>query len=508
MLSWMFNRQKNAGDGGLDDKASAKLRDLADTVRTIAPETFGSDTGRVQGRAIPRRHVSENNADASALEHAARLSSELDTLDDAEDVPDFDSDVRMDVARRLRRHLTDLSPSERLEMVDEFVSAIANMGDCYRPQVIALIEQELGHTPYMTRQAANRLRQDIQAIGRVSIADYIELLSDSDFLDIMRGRGEFIQTAAERERAELEAAAKARLIEQQAEKEKGGLLNRLLSSDDAPRNVVPMTPHFVEKTTKPKAPENDILGGQNRISRQAQRRIAHFIMASLFDTLVEQGRMRTEVARALRQSVRQRIEKARFENRMLMPSRDRDMDVEIADNEMVDNDVVEATDAKMTIDQYVLDALSRNDDALVVQALAHYAQIRANAVSKILDSGSARAITALAWRAGMTAPAAVVLQISNGIPESAIESPAAGGRFAMAAADMDWYIDFFSDMKPVASRMKVEKESEPAPASSQTAKPTGRTMSRGQALRPRSGRNSGGLEGLVSDRRSKGLKED
>ncbi|MBO6804207.1 MAG: DUF2336 domain-containing protein, partial [Thalassospira sp.] len=201
MLSWMFNRQKNAGDGGLDDKASAKLRDLADTVRTIAPETFGSDTGRVQGRAIPRRHVSENNADASALEHAARLSSELDALDDAEDVPDFDSDVRMDVARRLRRHLTDLSPSERLEMVDEFVSAIANMGDCYRPQVIALIEQELGHTPYMTRQAANRLRQDIQAIGRVSIADYIELLSDSDFLDIMRGRGEFIQTAAERERA-------------------------------------------------------------------------------------------------------------------------------------------------------------------------------------------------------------------------------------------------------------------------------------------------------------------
>ncbi|HAI32028.1 MAG TPA: DUF2336 domain-containing protein, partial [Thalassospira sp.] len=216
MLSWMFNRQKNAGNGGLEDKASEKLRDLADTVRTIAPETFGSETGRAQGRAIPRKHISENNADAAGLEHAARLSSELDALDEAEDAPDFDSDVRMDVARRLRRHLTDLSPSERLEMVDEFVAAIANMGDCYRPQVIALIEQELGHTPYMTRQAATRLRQDIQAIGRVSIADYIELLSDADFLDIMRGRSEFVQTAAERERAELEAAAKARLIEQQA----------------------------------------------------------------------------------------------------------------------------------------------------------------------------------------------------------------------------------------------------------------------------------------------------
>ena len=303
MLSWMFNRQKNAGTEGLDDKASAKLRDLADTVRTIAPDAFGSEAGRSQGRAIPRKNVSEHTAVPAGIEHAARLSSELGALDDADDVPDFDSDVRMDVARRLRRHLTELSPSERLDMVDEFVSAIANMGDCYRAQVILLIEQELGHTPYMTRQAANRLSQDIQAIGRVSIADYIELLSDSDFLDIMRGRGEFVQTAAERERAELQAAAKARLVEQQAEKEKGGLLNRLLSSDDAPRNVVPMTPQFADiAKSKTKAPENDVLGGQSRISRQAQRRIAHFIMASLFDTLVEQGRMRTEVARALRQS--------------------------------------------------------------------------------------------------------------------------------------------------------------------------------------------------------------
>jgi polyhydroxyalkanoate synthesis regulator phasin len=506
----MFNRQKNTGDAGLDDKASAKLRDLADTVRTIAPETFGPDASHAQRRAIPRKQTADSAADAAGLEHAARLSTEIDALDDVDDVPDFDSDVRMDVARRLRRHLTDLSPSERLEMVEEFVAAISNMGDCYRPQVIALIEQELGHTPYMTRQAANRLRQDIQAIGRVSIADYIELLSDSDFLDIMRGRGEFVQTAAERERAEFEAAAKARLIELQAEKEKekGGLFNRLLSSDDAPRNVVPMTPNFAERAAKPKAPENDILGGQNRISRQAQRRIAHFIMASLFDTLVEQGRMRTEVARALRQSVRQRIEKARFESRMPMPSHDSEMDVEIADNEMVENDVIEARDAKMTIDQYVLDALSRNDDALVVQALAHYAQIPANAVSKILDSGSARAITALAWSAGMTAPAAVVLQISNGIPESAIESPAAGGRFAMAAADMDWYIDFFSDMKPVVSRAKVEKDSEPAPAQRQKVRSTIRNPERGFGPRSRSGRNSGGLEGLVSDRRSKGREED
>jgi hypothetical protein len=175
--------------------------------------------------------------------------------------------------------------------------------------------------------------------------------------------------------------------------------------------------------------------------------------------------------------------------------------IDVTDDIMVEDDVQETPSAQMTIDQYVLDALSRNDDALVVQALARYAQIPANAVSKILDSGSARAITALAWRAGMTAPSAVVLQISNGIPESAIESPAAGGRFAMASVDMDWYIDFFSDTKPATSRTRVEKESA-AP------EPQKKPSARHSAMRSRSARNSGGLEGLVSDKRPKGRKED
>ncbi|MCC9622526.1 DUF2336 domain-containing protein [Thalassospira sp. MA62] len=496
MLSWMFNRQKSTSDAGLDDKATAKLRDLADTVRTIAPDAFGADQGRAAGRHIPRKNDAEAHTDFAALEHVAQISGDLALDQDEDAAPDFDSDIRMDVARRLRRHLADLSPSDRLEMVDEFVGAISNMGDCYRPQVISLIEQELGHTPYMTRQAATRLHQDIQAIGRVSISDYVELLSDSDFLDILRGRGEFVVTAARRAKAEQEKAAQARLNAQRAEKEKGGLLNRLLSSDDAPRNVVPLAPRLNDaKDHKPTSSENALLSGQSRISRQAQRRIAHFIMASLFDTLVEQGRMRTEVARALRQSVRQRIEKTRFDNRMPAAT-SQEVPVDVTDDVMETSEPDVASNQQMTIDHYVLDALSRNEDGMVVQALAHYAQLPVVVASKILDSGSARAITALAWRAGMTASSAVVLQLSNGIPESNIEHPAAGGRYALAVTDMDWYIDFFNDMKPTVSHPHTDDGVQDE--KSQKSAPT----------RSRRERNKGGLEALVSDKRPKGRKGD
>ncbi|HBS25150.1 MULTISPECIES: DUF2336 domain-containing protein [Thalassospira] len=474
MLNWMFNRQKSKDDGALDDKSAAKLRDLAETVRSIAPDEFGA-TEQANSRAtrIPRKKDSDGQLAQSGLDYAARLSADLADDDEDEDgQPDFDSDVRMDVARRLRRHLNDLSPSERLDMVEEFVTAIGNMADCYRPQVIALIEQELSHTPYMTRQAAMRLRQDIAAIGRVSLGEYVELLSDADFLDILRGRGEFVQTAAEKLEAEQEAAAQARLARDRSEK--GGLLNRLLSSDDAPRNVVALTPKFgSRKEAASKTPHDEMADGRNKISRQAQRRVAHFILASLFDTLVERGRMRAEVARAMRQSVRQRIEKAKFESRIV--SRTAPVPVEHEFDDVMHDDAGEQGGPvePVTIDHYILDALSRNEDALVVQSLAHYAQMPAAIVSKILDSGSARAITALAWRAGMSAPSAVVLQMSAAIPEDSIERPAAGGRYAMASTDMDWYIDFFNELQPSGPRGRAAGTT--AAASPHGSEKSGRT---------------------------------
>ncbi|WP_339781509.1 DUF2336 domain-containing protein [uncultured Thalassospira sp.] len=466
MLAWMFNRQKSK-DADNKDRASDKLRELADIVRTVAPDEFSTTRSRNDGNAraeyIPRHKAGDDDLvsppDESFLSFAARIGADDDDLDDDEDLAylpsrhgEDDSDARMDVARRLRRHLPDLSPSQRLEMVDEFMDAIVRLADCYRPQVIALIEQELGHTPYLTRQVAARMRLDLAAIGQVHIIEYVELLNDSDFLDLMRGRGEFTTTARARDRLRANVE-QARRLQDRAEASKGGLFARLRTSDDAPRNVVDMTPHLVRSPAdKHETPEQRMLNGRDRLSRQAQRRMAHFIAASLFDTLVEEGRLRAEVARALRQAVRQRIEKVRFDSRVARDTRP-PIGEDIANAEL-SLDAASATESAAprapSVEQYVLDALSRSDDDAVVRELARYAQLPGSVIAKILDSGSARAIAAMAWRAGMSAQSAVVLQISSGIDEEAIEKPAIGGRYSMPRGDMEWYIDFFTELRPVA----------------------------------------------------------
>ena len=189
------------------------------------------------------------------------------------------------------------------------------------------------------------------------------------------------------------------------------------------------------------------LNGRERLSVKAKRRIAHFVAAAIFDELVEAKRIRAEVARTMRQAVRQRIERTRFENAA-------------AEHPMVEppsgsvnetsgtNHQGETPDAELNVDQAILEALTRSEDVMVLQALCHHAQLPEEVVAKILDSGSARAIVALAWLAGMEAPSAVILQMSCGIPESALIRPAAGERYSVPTSELKWYIDFFTSMAP------------------------------------------------------------
>jgi len=86
MLNWMFNRQKSKDDGALDDKSAAKLRDLAETVRSIAPDEFGAaEQANSRAPRIPRKKDSDGQLAQSGLDYAARLSADLADDDEDED---------------------------------------------------------------------------------------------------------------------------------------------------------------------------------------------------------------------------------------------------------------------------------------------------------------------------------------------------------------------------------------------------------------------------------------
>lgn len=91
----------------------------------------------------------------------------------------------------------------------------------------------------------------------------------------------------------------------------------------------------------------------------------------------------------------------------------------------------------------VWDALSWGDKPFVREALALRAGLPADLVQRITDTQSARAITALAWRAGLSMRCARLLQLKCGLPPTKLLNARGGVDYPMTDAEMRWQLGLF-----------------------------------------------------------------
>lgn len=89
------------------------------------------------------------------------------------------------------------------------------------------------------------------------------------------------------------------------------------------------------------------------------------------------------------------------------------------------------------------DALSWGDKPFVREALALRADLPADLVQRIIDTQSARAITALAWRAGLSMRCARLLQLKSGLPPTKLLNARHGVDYPMNEAEMLWQLGLF-----------------------------------------------------------------
>lgn len=87
-------------------------------------------------------------------------------------------------------------------------------------------------------------------------------------------------------------------------------------------------------------------------------------------------------------------------------------------------------------------ALGRGERAFVVEALALLGDIHAGVVQKAFSLASAKGVTAVAWKAGLSARTAHQLQlrIARIAPADALRP--AGGRYALGEKDLNWQLEF------------------------------------------------------------------
>ena len=95
-------------------------------------------------------------------------------------------------------------------------------------------------------------------------------------------------------------------------------------------------------------------------------------------------------------------------------------------------------------EEQVWDALSWGDHGFVRKALARLARLPAGTVAHILETQSPRAVTALAWRAGLSMRCARQLQVKGaGIHPRQALNARMGTEYPLSEAEMRWQLEFF-----------------------------------------------------------------
>jgi uncharacterized protein (DUF2336 family) len=97
-------------------------------------------------------------------------------------------------------------------------------------------------------------------------------------------------------------------------------------------------------------------------------------------------------------------------------------------------------------DDALRDALALREYDFVYGALALKAQIPLATAKKMIQTGSAKAVTALTWKAGMTMRTSLEIQKTIAkIPPRELLYPKNGEDFPMSEKDLKWQVDFFND---------------------------------------------------------------
>jgi len=332
---------------------------------------------------------------------------------------DASSEVRQDLALKVARLLPDMPADEQERVRDVTLHVLQQLADDQLARVRAIVAEELKETLQAPPSLVRKLARDVEAIVAAPILEFSPLLSDHDFREIIAAgcAQEALCAIARRPRlspevadavvATLDVAAVATLL---ANKKADIRTETLEQIADQARDV--------EAWHRP-------LVMRPELSVRAMRRISGFIATALLETLAARTDLDAETTAELRDAVAVRLASDTGE-------------VQAAERERAD-----ALDQRsMLDDDAVADAIEAVQHDFVVEALSLRSELPRPSVEKLLRSGSGKAVTALAWQAGLSMRLAMRLQAKLArIPPHRMVNARHGTEFPLTPEEMAWQLE-------------------------------------------------------------------
>ena len=340
---------------------------------------------------------------------------------------DEDAKVRCDLARKIARLVPDSGEGERATIQEMTIEVLEVLAQDQLPRVRQILAEELKHTTNAPRQVIGKLARDVELIVAAPILEYSPLLADDDLLEIINsGPVQGALSAISRRRQ-----VSAPVADAIAETWDVAAVGDLLANPNAQIREETLD-RIIER-----APEIDrwheSLVRRPELSVRAMRRIAGFVAASLVTILIERHDLDTEIAKELTKAVRRRLEDGDLE------------DGDRADRPNEGERAKQFFEAGKINDEAISDELDKGARDFVIHALALKARLPAPTVTRIVESGSGKALTAMAWRAGLEMRTAMRLQARLAhISHQATVNARDGVDYPLSPEEMTWHLEYFT----------------------------------------------------------------
>jgi uncharacterized protein (DUF2336 family) len=364
-----------------------------------------------RGNAPTRRRVAANPATPAAANRVLAA--------------DVDSEVRVELAQKIGRLLPDLLASERERVCELTLETLQKLATDQLPRVRAILAENVKTLDCVPKSIVAALAHDAEEMVSVPIIEYSPLLSDSDLLEIVASaRARNALAAAARRRglsedvsdaivASLDTAAVAALLSNPNARVREGTFEKIIDRAQS-----------VKSWHAPLAMRSDL-------SLRALRRVAGFVAASLIEQIATRHDLDDETRAYLKRSLRARVEKDAVE--ALSSAEDK-----------AHAEVMKAKESGKLDERFVESAMEAGNRDLVIEAFAVLVAMPRATIEKVFASRSAKAITAIAWQAGLSMRVAFKVQTAIAKLHADELLPArAGVAFPLTEDEMRWHLSYF-----------------------------------------------------------------
>ena len=332
--------------------------------------------------------------------------------------------MRAELAGKIGRLLPDFLNSERDRVCTLTLETLRKIAADQLFRVRSILANEIKSFECVPKDVVLALARDVEQTVSVPILEYSPLLSDADLSEIMSSaRAQSALAAVARRRGVSEKISEAIVASLDVE-----AVSALLSNPSA--HIRESTMDRVIENAEQIVAWHGPLTKRSDLSLRALRRIAGFVGTALLRDLTERHGLDAETEKVIKRALRERL----------------DSDDEAAESkEDKARKEVMAAKAKGTLNEsYVEEAVEAGRRDVVIEALAVLTEAERPMIEKIFSARSAKAVTALVWKAGLPMRIAFKTQtMVLKLPHDELLPARAGVSFPLGEDEMRWHLSYF-----------------------------------------------------------------